>query len=78
MSKIKDLFKKRELTMVRIIKETMEDPKQRVYKQYRREFEGKLHDLEKERQKTMRKKKNRKEKTRLLKKNTIERIFIMC
>ena len=59
MSKIKDLFKKRELTMVRIIKETMEDPKQRVYKQYRREFEGKLHDLEKERQKTMRKKKNR-------------------
>ena len=43
----------------------------RVYKQYRREFDASISELEKERVKIQKRKKNKKEKAKLLKANTI-------
>ena len=63
--------------MVKVIRETMENPKEKVYKIYKREFDSRINELEKEKSKIMRKKKNKKEKVRLLKMIMIERIKIM-
>ena len=49
-----------------------------VYKRNRREFDSKMQDLEKEKSKIQRRKKNKKEKMKALKANTIERLKIVC
>ena len=76
--RISETFKDREQKMYQAITQTIWDDKLRIYKQYRKEHEHKLHELEKERSKILRRKKNKKEKQRALKKNTIERVYIIC
>lgn len=46
------------------------DDKLKYYKHYRKEFESKINDLDKERSKILRRKKNKREKNKALKKNT--------
>jgi len=64
--------------MVQSIKQTIWDDKLRVYKMYRKEFEVRINELEKERSKILRRKKNKKERQRALRKNTIDKMFIIC
>lgn len=75
---INQFFKERELKMTDRIIQTIWDDKLKVYKNYRRSVENDIRELEKDRQKLMRRKKNRKEKQRMLQKNTVERLAIMC
>lgn len=56
----------------------MWEDKLKVYKTFRRAVEADVKDLEKERQKLLRRKKNKKERTRMLLKNSVERLAIMC
>ena len=65
------------------IKQTIYDEKNkpekyRMFKTFRKEYEQTLHDLEKERAKILRRKKNKKEKQRALLKNTTEKLRILC
>lgn len=63
--------------MTSTIKSTIFEDKS-VYRRNRREFDAKMSELEKERSKIMRRKKNKKEKQKALKNNTIERLKIVC
>lgn len=63
--------------MTACIKQTIFDDRS-VYKRNRREFDGKMQDLEKEKSKIQRRRKNKKEKMKALKANTIERLKIVC
>ena len=56
--------------MINYIVKTMWDDKLYQYKKYRREFDSKLNELEKDRVKIGRRKKNKKEKNKLLRANT--------
>ena len=49
-----------------------------MYKKNRKEFDSKMQDLEKEKSKIQRRRKNKKEKMKALKANTIERLKIVC
>lgn len=51
MKNIQAVFKEREQKRVAAIKATIWDDKLKKYKEYRKEFEGQIHDLEKERTK---------------------------
>ena len=77
-SNIQQVFKDRELKMTERIITTMWEDKLRVYKAFRKGVEADIKDLEKDRQKLLRRKKNKKEKTRMLLKNSVERLTIMC
>ena len=57
-----DVFHDRERRMVDYIVKTMWDDKLYQYKKYRREYDSKLNELEKDRVKIGRRKKNKKEK----------------
>ena len=63
---------------VNAIKQTIYDDKLKYYKFYRKDYESKLHDIDKERGKIMRRKKNKREKNKALRKNTIEKLYIVC
>ena len=73
-----DVFHEREMKMINYIVKTMWDDKLYQYKKYRREFDSKLNELEKDRVKIGRRKKNKKEKNKLLRSNTQQRLFIIC
>lgn len=75
---IQNAFKQREAKMVEKIIETIWDDKLRVYKLMRKDWEERLNELDKERAKITRKKKNKKEKGRQLLRNTIEKVNIIC
>lgn len=64
--------------MVEAIRQTFWDDKLKIYKNYRKEHEIKLLFLEKERLKIMKRKKNKKEKARALRNNSVERLSIIC
>jgi hypothetical protein len=64
------VFHDREMKMVNFIVKTMWDDKLYQYKKYRRDHDQTLNELEKERVKIGRRKKNKKEKNKLLKANT--------
>lgn len=70
-------FKERDLRMTEKISETIVDDKLKVYKGFRKEFEHRLHELEKERAKITKRKKNKKERQRALNKNTVEKMYII-
>ena len=72
------MFHEREMKMINYIVKTMWDDKLYQYKKYRREFDSKLNELEKDRVKIGRRKKNKKEKNKLLRSNTQQRLFIIC
>lgn len=76
--RIQEIFKKRELDMTKIIKQTIFEDRS-LYKRNRKDFDGKMQDLEKEKLKITRgRRKNKKEKMKALKANTIERLQIVC
>jgi hypothetical protein len=76
--KIQDLFKDRENKKAQVIKATIWDDKLAVYKKYRKEHESKIIELDRERTKIQRRKKNKKDKMRALRRNTIDRLTIIC
>ena len=49
-----------------------------IYKIYRKEYESKLNELDKDKIKIIKSKKSRKEKLRLHRKNTVEKLYIIC
>jgi len=56
----------------------LEDDKLRKYKEYRREVDEEMRDLEKEKSKILKKKRNRKDKTKLLRQNYGYRLRLIC
>ena len=54
------------------------DDKLTIYKRYRKEHESRIHDLDKEKIKIQKRKKNRKEKLKALKINVKEKLLIIC
>ena len=68
--KITEIFRAKEKKMIRAIEATIVDDKLKVYKMKRAEYEEELHDLEKERQKIHKRKKNKKERAKALRMNT--------
>ena len=67
--KITEIFKDKEQRMIRTIEATIVDDKLKVYKAKRSEYEDELNDLEKERVKIIKRKKNKKEKMKALRMN---------
>jgi len=59
--------------MIEVIINTIYDDKLKIYKQCRKDFEYKLGELDKKRQKMLRWKKNKKEKQKTLQKLTVEK-----
>ena len=49
-----------------------------IYKIHRKEYESKLNELDKDKIKIIKSKKSRKEKLRLHRKNTVEKLYIIC
>lgn len=68
--KITEIFKDKDIKMIRTIEATIIDDKLKVYKQKRAEYEDELNDLEKERVKIIKRKKNKKEKMKALRINS--------
>ena len=68
--KITEIFREKETKMIRTIEQTIIDDKLKIYKSKRSEFEEELHDLEKERAKIIKRKKNKKERVKALKLNS--------
>ena len=54
------------------------DDKLSVYKRYRKEHDTKISELDKEKVKIQKRKKNRKEKMKALRQNTKEKLMILC
>jgi len=76
---IQDVFKTRQKRKVDSIRQTiLEDDKLRKYKEYRREVDEEMRDLEKEKSKILKKKRNRKDKTKLLRQNYGYRLRLIC
>ncbi len=68
--KINDLFKEKEQKMIRTVEMAIYEDNHQVYTSFRKEFADKIEDLERERAKILRRKKNKKEKMKLLKTNS--------
>jgi hypothetical protein len=68
--KITEIFKEKEQRMIRTIEQTITEDRLRIYKLKRAEFEEELNELEAERKRIVKRKKNKKEKMKLLKQNT--------
>lgn len=68
--KINDLFKEKEQKMIRTVEMAIYEDNHQVYTGFRKEFADKIEDLERERAKILRRKKNKKEKMKLLKTNS--------
>ncbi len=76
--KITEIFKEKEMKMMRIIETTIYEDRLRIYKQQRAEFEEEFNELDKERQKVIRnRKKNKKERNKALKANTKSQLLYM-
>ena len=60
--KIKEINKEKENRMIRTIESTIFEDKLRIYKSKRADFEEELSELEKEKQKIIKRKKNKKER----------------
>lgn len=54
------------------------DDKLSVYKRFRKEHDTKISELDKDKIKIQKRKKNRKEKMKALKQNTKEKLMILC
>lgn len=69
--KITEIFKEKEMKMMKTIEATIYDDRLRIYKLKRADFEDELNEIEKERQKILKnRKKNKKERNKALKANT--------
>lgn len=54
------------------------DDKLTIYKKYRKEHESRISELDKDKSKIQKRKKNRKEKLKALKQNCREKLLIIC
>ncbi len=68
--KITEIFKEKEQRMIRTIEQTITEDRLRIYKLKRAEFEEEMNELEAERKRIIKRKKNKKERMKLLKANT--------
>ena len=68
--KITEIFKEKEQRMIRTIEQTITEDRLKIYKLKRAEYEDELNELEAERKRIGKRKKNKKEKIKLLKQNT--------
>lgn len=68
--KITEIFKEKEQRMIRTIEQTITEDKLRIYHAKKKEFEEELTELEADRKRIMKRKKNKKERMKLLKANT--------
>ena len=59
--------------MIRTVEVAIYENNHEIYNFYRKEYESKLDELEKERAKLLRRKKNKKEKAKLLKQNSVKK-----
>ena len=77
--KITEIFKEKEIKMMRVIEATIYEDKLKIYKLKRAEYDEELTEIEKERQKIIRnRKKNKKERSKALKANTrASMLFLM-
>ena len=62
MKKITEIFKEKEQRMIRTIEVTIIEDRLRIYKMKRAEFEDELNELEAERKRIIKRKKNKKER----------------
>jgi len=76
--RINDILKAKEQNMIRTIEAAMYENNHAMYSKYRVEFEEKIDVLEKERGKILRKKKNKKEKIKMLHENSYQRLFYIA
>ena len=72
--KIQEIFAEKNNKMIRTIESTIYEDKLRVYRMKRSNYEDELLDLENERKKIVKRKKNKKEKTKALKANTRQQL----
>ena len=75
--KITEIFREKEQKMIRTIEATIVDDKLKVYKAKRAEYEDELNDLEKERVKIIKRKKNKKEKMKALRMNARQQMCFL-
>ena len=73
--KIKEIFKDKENRMYRTIEQTIYDDRLKIYKLKKSEYEEELSELEADKKKLLKRKKNKKEKMKLLKKNAKETLY---
>ncbi len=73
--KINDLFREKEQKMTRTVELAIYEDNHQVYTNFRKEFADKIEELEKERAKILRRKKNKKEKMKLLKANSKQKLI---
>lgn len=64
--------------MIRTIEQAMYENNHAIYSAYRMDFQDKLLELEKEREKLNKRKKNKKERTKLLHENNQMRLYYMA
>jgi hypothetical protein len=76
--KITEIFKEKEQKMIRTIEQTIVEHKLLIYKQKRAEFEEEMNELEAERKRIIKKKKNKKERAKALKANTRQQLYIIA
>ena len=67
--KITEIFKDKENRMIRTIEQTIYDDKLKVFKSKRSEYEEELNDIDKERVRIIKRKKNKKERIKALRVN---------
>ena len=67
----------KEVKMIRQIEQTIYDDKLRVYRMKRAEYEDELNELEKERQKNIKRKKNKKERIKALRQNSRQQLCFL-
>ena len=76
--KITEIFKEKEQKMIRTIEQTITEDRLRVYKLKRAEFEDELNELEADRKRIIKRKKNKKERIKLLKANTRQQFCLIA
>jgi hypothetical protein len=76
--KITEIFKEKEQRMIRTIEVTIIEDRLRIYKMKRAEFEDELNELEAERKRIIKRKKNKKERMKLLKANTRQQFLFIA
>lgn len=76
--KITEIFKEKEQRMIRTIEVTIVEDRLKIYKLKRQEYEEELNELEAERKKIMKRKKNKKERMKLCKQNTKQQFYLIA
>jgi hypothetical protein len=75
--KITELFKEKDQKMIKTIEAAIYEDNQ-VYLGFRSEYAEKLDELDKERGKILRRKKNKKEKIKMLRENSYQKFFYIA